>query len=88
MNATVYQLSVGESAAEEIKKLNKIKLKAVYELIASLAEKPLPPTVYRLKLDGLYRVRQNDVRIVYSLRSNNVTVVAIKNNHRKVSDAG
>jgi len=78
-----YKIYFRKSAAKELEKLPKAILRKIIKKIESLSEEPRPAGCEKLSGQELYRIRQGDYRIVYSIRDNELTVWIIKVGHRK-----
>lgn len=78
-----YKVFFRKSAAKELEKLSKAVLRKIIKRIELLADEPRPPGCEKLTGQELYRVRQGDYRIVYSIKDNELTIWVIKVGHRK-----
>jgi len=78
-----YNIYFRKSAAKEINKRSKATLQKIIRKIESLAEQPRPAAAEKLTSQELYRIRQSDYRIVYSIQDNELTIWVIKIGHRK-----
>ena len=78
-----YKVYFRKSAAKELEKLPRQTLRRVVERIESLADDPRPKSCEKLTGQELYRIRQGDYRIVYSIQDNELTIWIIKIGHRK-----
>ena len=81
-----YSIFIKKSAARELEGLAKKDLPKVLKRIESLAENPRPAGAEKLAGVELWRIRQGDYRIVYSIEDNVLTVWIIKVGHRKDVD--
>ncbi|MEO7760534.1 MAG: type II toxin-antitoxin system RelE/ParE family toxin [Casimicrobiaceae bacterium] len=79
-----YRLLVKPSAAKEIEAIGtKRERQRIVGRIQSLATEPRPPGCEKLAgLEALFRVRQGQYRVIYSVDDSNHTVVVIKVGHR------
>jgi mRNA interferase RelE/StbE len=78
-----YTVKYRKSVDKELRKLSKPALADVVKRILSLADNPRPAGAIRLQGGlGLYRVRQGDYRIIYSINDRTVTVLVVKVGHR------
>lgn len=80
----LYLLTYKKSIEKELRKLPKSTRSLVIKKIQSLASQPQP--LGAIKLQGssnLYRQRQGDYRIIYSINDSTVTVLVIKVGHRR-----
>ncbi len=78
-----YSIFIKKSAAKELEGLPKRDLVKVLARIEGLAEDPRPPGAEKLAGLELYRVRQGNYRIVYSVEDRMLTVWVIKVGHRR-----
>ncbi|MEP6703039.1 MAG: type II toxin-antitoxin system RelE/ParE family toxin [Betaproteobacteria bacterium] len=79
-----YRLLVKPSAAKEIESIGtKRDRQRIVARIQSLATEPRPPGCDKLAgLSALFRIRQGQYRIIYSIDDMNHIVVVIKVGHR------
>ena len=78
-----YEIFFKESVWKELKKVPKNVLKKIISRIAQLGDDPRPMGCEKLTGHELYRIRQGNYRIVYSIQDNELTVWVIKVGHRK-----
>jgi mRNA interferase RelE/StbE len=78
-----YEIYFKESVWKELKKVPKNDLKRILSRIANLGDDPRPTGCEKLTGHELYRVRQGNYRIVYSIQDNELTVWIIKVGHRR-----
>lgn len=78
-----YEIYFKESVWKELEKIPKNGLKRVLSRIESLGDDPRPTGCEKLTAHELYRVRQGNYRIVYSIQDNELTVWVIKVEHRR-----
>ncbi len=78
-----YELLFKESVWKDLKKIPKRDLKRILSRVEKLGDDPRPMGCEKLTGDELYRVRQGNYRIVYSIQDNELTVWVIKVGHRK-----
>ena len=88
MPKKLYKIEVAKGVKKDLKNLPKKDLLKIAILIESLASEPYPDGCKKLKgVDELYRVRQGDYRILYSVKNKVLTVLILKVAHRsKVYD--
>ena len=80
----MYRLEYKKSVAKDMRAIPKPQLKKLIKRIQSLASDPRGHNSLKLRgEDDLYRIRQGDYRIIYSINDQIVTVVVIKVGHRK-----
>ena len=78
-----YEISFKASVWKELKKVSKADLKKILSRIEQLATDPRPMGCEKLTGHELYRIRQGNYRIVYSIQDNELTVWGVKVGHRK-----
>ena len=78
-----YEVLFKESVWKDLKKVPKSDLKRILSRIEKFGDDPRPMGCEKLTGDELYRVRQGNYRIVYSIQENELTVWVIKVGHRK-----
>jgi mRNA interferase RelE/StbE len=79
----VYSIFIKKSAARELEGLAKEDLRKVLKRIATLGENPSPAGAEKLAGVELWRIRQGDYRIVYSIEDDALTVWVVKAGHRR-----
>ena len=78
-----YKIEIKKSAAKELGKIPKKDLKKIISKIRSLAINPRPSGCVKLSAQELYRVRQGNYRILYTIEDEVLIVYIIKIGHRK-----
>ncbi len=78
-----YSVLVKRSAAKELERLPEKLRRQMAKRIAALAENPRPVGVEKLTGAELYRLRQGDHRIVYSIADAVLTVLVIRIANRR-----
>ncbi|WP_022669559.1 type II toxin-antitoxin system RelE family toxin [Hippea alviniae] len=79
-----YKIYWKKSAVKELKKLPKESIKKILLKVEKLKEDPFFPGCKRLKnTHNLYRAREGDYRIIYSVEQNTLTIQIIRIRHRK-----
>jgi mRNA interferase RelE/StbE len=79
-----YSLKIKPSAAKELETLPKKDRQRVAARIQALATNPRPPGCEKLSgQDNLYRVRQGDYRILYTVDDRALLIVVYKIGHRR-----
>jgi mRNA interferase RelE/StbE len=78
-----YEIYFKESVWKELKKVPKNDLKKILARIEKLGHDLRPMGCEKLTGLELYRVRQGNYRIVYSIQDNELTVWDIRVGHRK-----
>jgi mRNA interferase RelE/StbE len=79
-----YEVAFKPSAFRSLANLPKPAQKRILVKIESLAEKPFPPGVKKLKgEEDLYRIRAGDYRVIYQVQSELLLVLVVRIGHRK-----
>ncbi|NLN60559.1 MAG: type II toxin-antitoxin system RelE/ParE family toxin [Deltaproteobacteria bacterium] len=78
-----YEIFFRESVWKELKKVPKADLKKILSRIEQLGTDPRPMGCEKLTGHELYRIRQGNYRIVYTIQDNELTVWIVKVGHRK-----
>ena len=78
-----YRLQIKPSAAKEIEALPKQDRRRIVARIQELSTNPRPPSCQKLSGHELYRVRQGNYRILYTVHDGDLLVVVIKVGHRR-----
>jgi mRNA interferase RelE/StbE len=78
-----YEILFKESVWKDLKKIPKRELKKIWSRVEKLGNDPRPMGCEKLTGEELYRIRQGNYRIVYSIQDNELTVWVIKVGHRK-----
>ncbi len=78
-----YEILFKESVYKELKSIPKTDLKKILSKIERFADDPRPIGSQKLTGFELYRVRQGQYRIVYSIQDNQLLIHVLKVGHRK-----
>jgi len=80
----MYKIIVAEGAADFIRGQTKKIQRQLHNKIKNLRNNPYPPNCVKLKgQEDLYRIRSGDYRIVYMVKSKEVTILVLRIAHRK-----
>lgn len=80
----IYSIEFSRSAEKQFADVPRSELKKIAKRIDKLALDPFPPGHEKLKgLDDLYRIRQGDYRILYSIFEAKLIVLIVKIGHRR-----
>ena len=80
----MYEIKYRSSVEKDLRKLPKNVLPRVVNRIQKLSNEPIPSGASKLKgTNNIYRLRQGDYRIVYSLEKNELLILIVKVAHRK-----
>ena len=78
-----YELFFKESVWKDLTSIPKNDVQRIIARIEQLANDPGPPGCEKLTGHELYRIRQGNYRIVYSIQDNELTIWVIRVGHRK-----
>ena len=78
-----YRLLVKPSAAKELEALPKKDRQRVVTRIQGLSRDPRPPGCEKLSGHDLYRVRQGNYRILYTVHVAELVIVIVSIGHRR-----
>jgi mRNA interferase RelE/StbE len=78
-----YEIFFKESVWKDLKGVPEKDLKRILSRIKSLGDDPRPAGSEKIAGQDLYRVRQGNYRILYSIQDNELTIWVIKAGHRK-----
>ena len=78
-----FELFFKESVWKDLKKIPKSDLKKILSRVEELGNNPRPTGCEKLTGLELYRIRQGNYRIVYSIQDDELTIWVIKVGHRK-----
>jgi mRNA interferase RelE/StbE len=78
-----FEILFKESVYKELKSIPKTDLKKILSKIELLADDPRPTGSQKLTGLELYRFRQGQYRIVYSIQDNELIIHIVKVGHRK-----
>ncbi len=78
-----YQVELRRKAQRSLDKLPKDDFNEVISVVKGLADSPRPKGVEKIKSAGLWRIRQGDYRIVYSIDDGQKTVTILRIGHRR-----
>lgn len=81
-----YQLDCVKAVESDLSQISKIIRPIVVDAINTLAEEPLPANARQLLQSGLFVVRPRDCRVLYAIRGNIVTILAVKTKHRQIAN--
>jgi mRNA interferase RelE/StbE len=79
----MYRIELRRRVQKALDKLPKSDFQAVIEAIKSLAEKPRPRGIEKVKSMGLWRIRQGDYRIIYAIDDKESLVTIVRVGHRR-----
>jgi mRNA interferase RelE/StbE len=79
-----YKIKFAKPAEDQLVSLPKSEISKISKRIDKLADNPFPPKCDKLEgSDDIYRVRQGDYRILYTVFEKNLVVLVLKIGHRR-----
>jgi len=79
----MYKIELRRKAQRAFDRLPKDDFNAVLGAVKDLANIPRPKGAEKIKSAGLWRIRQGDYRIVYSIDDGQKTVTILRIGHRR-----
>ena len=79
----MHKIELRRKAQRALDRLPKDDFNAVLGAVKDLANIPRPKGVEKIKSAGLWRIRQGDYRIVYSIDDGQKTVTILRIGHRR-----
>ena len=79
----MYKIELRRQAQRSLDRLPGKDFDRVIEDIKQLAETPRPKGVEKIKNTGLWRIRQGDYRIVYSIDDSEQLITILRIGHRR-----
>ena len=79
----MYDIEIRRQAQRSLDKLPVKDFDRVVEDIKQLSETPRPKGVEKIKNTGLWRIRQGDYRIVYSISDSEQLITVLRIGHRR-----
>ena len=79
----MYRIELRRKVQRDLDGLPKADFEAVINAIKRLANSPRPRGMEKIKTTGLWRIRQGDYRIVYSIDDNQKLVIILRVGHRR-----
>ncbi|MDB2613548.1 type II toxin-antitoxin system RelE/ParE family toxin [Chlamydiales bacterium] len=80
----MFKIEISPTAEKEIKSLPKREQTKIIKRIFKLSDDPKPAGVKKLKgMDSLFRVRQGNWRIIYTIENRKLHVLVLKVGQRK-----
>jgi mRNA interferase RelE/StbE len=79
-----YSILLAPPAERQLKALTQPVQKRIVKRLKLLTQNPRPPGIKKLAGEGdLYRIREGDYRIVYTIRDKELIVLVVKIGNRK-----
>ena len=79
----MYKIELRRRAQRALDRLPKDDFGAVLDALKGLGNTPRPKGVEKIKSAGLWRIRQGDYRIVYSIDDSQKSVTVLRIGHRR-----
>jgi len=79
----MYKIELRRLAQRALDKLPPWDFSAVLETVKALADTPRPRGVEKIKSAGLWRVRQGDYRVIYSIDDDKKLIIVVRIGNRK-----
>ena len=79
----MYKVELRRKAQRNLDRLPRDDFNAVLEAMRNLISTPRPKGVEKIKNAGLWRIRQGDYRIVYSINDDRKTITILRIGHRR-----
>jgi mRNA interferase RelE/StbE len=79
----MYKIELRREAQKALDKLPKNDFEAVVKAIKDLGQYPRPRGIEKIKGAGLWRIRQGDYRVVYSIQDATKTIIIVRLGHRR-----
>ncbi|MFC2070039.1 type II toxin-antitoxin system RelE/ParE family toxin [Chloroflexota bacterium] len=79
----MYTIELRRKAQRALDRLPKADFGAVLSAVKGLADTPRPKGIEKIKNAGLWRIRQGDYRIVYSIDDSQKVVTILRIGHRR-----
>jgi mRNA interferase RelE/StbE len=78
-----FQIIWSNSAAKELKKLDRTVSKRIFKKVSQLSENPYNFDVIKMVGDPHFRLRVGDYRVIFDIQNDLLRILVIKVGHRK-----
>jgi len=78
-----FQIIWSESAAKELKKLDRTVASRIYKKVSLLGENPYHFDVTKMVGDPYFRLRVGDYRVIFDIQNDMLRILVLKVGHRK-----
>lgn len=78
-----FQIIWSESAANELKKLDRTVSKRIFKKVSQLCENPYHFDVTKMVGDPYFRLRVGDYRVIFDIQNDILRILVLKAGHRK-----
>ncbi len=82
----MYRIELRRKAQRSLDRLPETDFDAVLSAVKDLANTPSPKGVEKIKSAGLWRIRQRDYRVIYSIDDKQQLVIVVRIGHRREVD--
>jgi mRNA interferase RelE/StbE len=79
----MYRIELRRKVQRSLDKLPKRDFDAIIDTVKNLANSPRPKGVEKIKSTGLWRIRQGNYRVVYSIDDKQQIVTIVRIGHRR-----
>ena len=80
----MYKVFIDPRAKKQLLAVGQVEQRRIEKNIDSLAANPRPPDCKKLQgVDGLFRVRVGDYRIIYQVKDRELIVLVVRVGHRR-----
>lgn len=79
----MYKIELRRRAQRALDRLSETDFQAVVKAMKDLAQTPRPRGIEKVKVTGLWRIRQGDYRIIYAIDDNQQLVTIVRIGHRR-----
>ncbi len=78
-----FQIIWSESAANELKKLDRTVAKRIFIKVSQLGENPYNFGVIKMTGEPYFRLRVGDYRVIFDIQNDELQILVLKVGHRK-----
>ncbi len=79
----IFQIIWSESAATELRKLDRAVAKRIFKKVSQLGENPYHYDVTKMVGEPYFRLRVGDYRVIFDIQKDTLRILVIKVGHRK-----
>ncbi len=78
-----FQIIWSESAADQLRKLDRIVSKRIFKKVSQLSENPYQFDVIKMTGSPYFRLRVGDFRVIFDIQNDILRILVLKVGHRK-----
>ncbi len=78
-----FQIIWSESAAKELKRLDRTVANRIYKKVSQLSENPYHLDVVKMVGDPYFKLRVGDYRVIFDIQNDMLRILVLKVGHRK-----